>query len=122
MANASGETPSLVRKSWMGILELRGSEAGEWLQGMVTNDVQKLRTGEGCYAGHLTAQGKLVAQADILSIDGGFLLLVEAVAAAKLTSTFDRLIVMEDAQVSDVSSSFDIVGLFGAGCDAALAS
>jgi aminomethyltransferase len=80
---------------------------------MVTNDVEKLTPGQGCYAGHLNAQGKLVAQMTILATDDSLLLLVERVATANLASVFDKLIIMEDVQVQDVSEQYDIVELIG---------
>jgi folate-binding protein YgfZ len=105
----------------MGVVRLSGPDARSWLQGMVTNDVEKLADGEGCYAGHLTAQGKLVAQATILAVEDGFLLLLERVSAPRLAAAFDRLIVMEDVQIQDLSSTYEVLGLFGDGAKAALA-
>ena len=59
--NAARHGAALAEMDWFGVLKLTGSERVSWLQGMVTNDVQKLAPGTGCYAAHLTAQGKIVA-------------------------------------------------------------
>jgi folate-binding protein YgfZ len=112
---------SVTRKDWMGLLRLAGPDARSWLQGMVTNDVERLGVGEGCYAGHLTPQGKLVAQLLVLADAEGFLLLVEAAAVAHLASVFDRLIVMEDVQVSNCSASHAVLEVFGSASESALA-
>ena len=58
---------ALAEKDWSGLLKCTGSERVSWLQAMVTNDVQKLRPGQGCYAAHLTPQGKIVAHMQILA-------------------------------------------------------
>ena len=97
----------------MGVLKLTGSERQSWLQGMVTNDVEKLAPGQGCYAGHLNAQGKLVAQMIVLVAEEEIWLLVERVASEKLAAAFDRLIIMEDVQVHDVCANYDVLGLVG---------
>ena len=48
-----------VDRSSRGKIRLRGSEAAEFLQGQVTNDVEALRPGEGCYAALLNHKGKM---------------------------------------------------------------
>jgi folate-binding protein YgfZ len=49
----------IVDRSARGKVRLRGSEAAEFLQGQVTNDVEGLASGEGCYAALLTHKGKM---------------------------------------------------------------
>lgn len=49
----------IVDRSGRGKVRLRGSEAAEFLQGQVTNDVEGLAPGQGCYAALLTHKGKM---------------------------------------------------------------
>jgi folate-binding protein YgfZ len=111
--NAARSSLGVIRQDWMGLLRLTGSERQAWLQGMVTNDVVKLGSGEGCYAAHLNAQGKIVAQMIILATESETLLLVERVAAEKLATAFDKLIIMEDAQIHNASDEYDVITLMG---------
>lgn len=97
----------------MGLLRLTGPERQTWLQGMVTNEVEKLTAGQGCYAAHLNAQGRIVAQMIVLVTGDEVWLLVERTAAEKLVTVFDRLIIMEDVQVSDASADYEVLGLLG---------
>lgn len=97
----------------MGVLQLTGPERQTWLQGMVTNEVAKLTAGEGCYAAHLNAQGRIVAQMIVLVAEDAVWLLVERTAAEKLVTVFDRLIIMEDVQVRDASPDYEVLGLLG---------
>src|SRR5680860_855930 len=53
------ESVGLVDRSYRGKLLLRGAEAAEFLQGQVTNDVEALAPGTGCYAALLTHKGKM---------------------------------------------------------------
>jgi folate-binding protein YgfZ len=59
----------LVDRSERGKLALTGSEAKEFLQGQVTNDVEALSEGEGCYAAFLDHKGKM--QGDLRVLDFG---------------------------------------------------
>jgi folate-binding protein YgfZ len=107
-------------ETWMGVLKLTGSERQSWLQGMVTNDVEKLKPGDSCYAAHLNAQGKVVAQMTVLADADALWLIVEQVAVEKLAAAFDRLIIMEDAQILNVSSEYAVLGLVGPQADRVL--
>ena len=49
----------IVDRSSRGQVRLRGSEAAEFLQGQVTNDVEGLAPGQGCYAALLNHKGKM---------------------------------------------------------------
>jgi tRNA-modifying protein YgfZ len=49
----------IVDCSPRGKVRLRGTEAAEFLQGQVTNDVEGLASGEGCYAALLNHKGKM---------------------------------------------------------------
>jgi tRNA-modifying protein YgfZ len=105
---------------WMGVLKLTGSERQTWLQGMVTNEVEKLKPGDSCYAAHLNAQGKVVAQMTVRADEDALWLIVERAAVEKLAAVFDRLIIMEDAQIQNVSSEYAVLGLIGPRAEAML--
>jgi folate-binding protein YgfZ len=49
----------IVDRSSRGKVRLRGAEAAEFLQGQVTNDVEGLQPGQGCYAALLNHKGKM---------------------------------------------------------------
>ena len=49
----------IVDRSSRGKIRLRGSEAADFLQGQVTNDVEALEPGQGCYAALLNHKGKM---------------------------------------------------------------
>src|SRR5206468_2148841 len=84
-----------------------------WLQGMVTNDVQKLTPGTGCYAAHLTPQGKIVAHMHILAADDALWMSLERAAISRLRDAFDKLLIMEDVQIAGASGEYDILAMLG---------
>jgi folate-binding protein YgfZ len=56
----------LLDRSERGKLALAGAEAKRFLQGQVTNDVEALASGTGCYAALLTNKGKMLGDLRIL--------------------------------------------------------
>ena len=57
----------LLDRSERGKLALSGSGAVEFLGGQVTNELDDLRCGEGCYAAFLTHKGKMLGDLRILA-------------------------------------------------------
>src|ERR1051326_5721583 len=110
---AATEGVAIAEKDWTGLLKLTGAERASWLQGMVTNDVLKLVPGAGCYAAHLTSQGKIVAQMHVLADASVLWLSLERAAMGKLIDAFDKLLIMEDVQMTEVSDEYSILGLVG---------
>jgi folate-binding protein YgfZ len=63
------EACGLVDRSERGKLALTGGEAKAFMHGQVTNDVEGLHPGEGCYAAFLDHKGKM--QGDLRILDTG---------------------------------------------------
>ncbi len=117
---AATRTAALAEKDWFGIIKLTGSDRASWLQGMVTNDVQKPAPGAGCYAAHLTPQGKIVAHMHVLIDEDALWLSLERAAIPKLLAAFDKLLIMEDVQMTDVSDDYSILAALGPKASCAL--
>lgn len=104
----------------IGWLEVIGPDRAAWLQGMVSNDVVSLKPGSGCYAAHLTPQGKVIADMVVTADETSLWLMTAGAAAPKLHAALDRLLIMEDAQIRDASPEFVTLSLWGDGLPAAL--
>src|SRR5918996_5884835 len=52
-------------------LTVRGADAAEYLQSQLTNDIEALRPGEGCYAALLDRKGHVQADMRVLRLEGG---------------------------------------------------
>jgi len=64
----------LFDRSERGKLALTGPEAAAFLQGQVSNDVEALSPGSGCYATFLTPKGKMLGDVRILATADALLL------------------------------------------------
>ena len=92
---------------------VRGGEAAEFLQGQVTNDVEGLAPGEGCYAALLTHKGKLRADMRVLR-DGDWIWLDgEAPGRAPLLHTLETYSLGRDVSFEDLSEERAILSLVG---------
>ncbi len=102
-----------VDRSDRGKLLLTGSEVAEFLQGQITNDVEALAPGTGCYAALLTHKGKLRADMRVLRGDDWFLLDTEAQGLAPLARTIEMYSIGRDVRASDVTAERAILSLVG---------
>src|SRR3954451_17202839 len=78
----------VVDRSELGKLALTGGQAAEMLNGQVSNDVEALAPGTGCYAALLTNKGKMLGDLRVLNTGDELLLLTER---ASLQALFDQL-------------------------------
>jgi folate-binding protein YgfZ len=106
------EVAFLVRDD-LALISASGTEAAEFLQGQLTNDVEALETGTGCYAALLDRKGKVQADARVLRTDeGSYLLIAEAAFAPHLLQHLSIYNIGRDASVSD-QASLRVVTLAG---------
>ena len=87
-----------------GTLLVTGAEAKTWLNGLVTCDVLKVREGSGAFGLALNKQGKIQSEVLIIEASQGLLIGVSAGVAERLTIALNQFLVMEDAELRDVSS------------------
>jgi tRNA-modifying protein YgfZ len=85
---AMTEGAALVDRSESGKLALTGPEAKAFLNGQVSNDIEALTPGSGCYAALLTHKGKMLADLRVIDTSEELLVLCER---AGLQSLFDAL-------------------------------
>jgi folate-binding protein YgfZ len=82
------EGAGIVDRSELGKLALTGAHAKELLNGQVSNDVEALEPGTGCYATLLTTKGKMLGDLRVLDTGAELLLLTERAA---LQALFDQI-------------------------------
>jgi folate-binding protein YgfZ len=80
----------LVDRSERGKLALTGADVKTFLQGQVSNDVETLAPGTGCYATFLTPKGKMLGDIRILDAGDEILLDTERVALQELFNMVRR--------------------------------
>jgi tRNA-modifying protein YgfZ len=82
------EDVALVDRSERGKLALTGEQAKEFLNGQVSNEIEALAPGSGCYAALLTNKGKMLG--DLRAIDTGTELWLDTERVA-LQALFDTI-------------------------------
>jgi folate-binding protein YgfZ len=104
-------------------LRITGSDAMRWLNGMVSNSIQALQPGEGCYNFLLNAQGRIQGDCTVYreTTDGAaeFLLETTATQVEAIQKHLDHFIIMDDVELTPAYADKD--GLLVAGKDASVA-
>ena len=108
------EEAGLVDRSGRPRLVVRGGEAAEFLQGQLTNDVEALAPGEGCYAALLDRKGKVQADMRVLRIgEDEFLIDTEPETGDLLARHLGTYNVGRDAAVERDDSGGALLSLLG---------
>ena len=107
------ESVGMVDRSDRAKFLVRGSEAADFLQGQVSNDVEALAPGEGCYATVLNHKGKLRTDLRILRGDDWFWLDTERIGHAVLEHMLRTYSLGRDVRYEDVTESRALLSLVG---------
>ncbi len=92
---------------------LVGGDRQRFLNGQVTNDVAKLKTGDGCYAALVTAKGKMVSDLNIYALENELLLDFEPGLTGAITQRLDKYIIADEVQIVDVAPHYGLLSLQG---------
>jgi folate-binding protein YgfZ len=106
---------SFVALEDRGFLAVAGPDARAFLQGVITNDVNKAQPGQAIYAALLTPQGRYLHDFFIVELDGVLFL---DVAKSRLEDLRARLLkyrLRAKVEVDDVSKLFRTIALLGDG-------
>jgi len=108
------EEAGWVDRDERGKLLVRGAEAAEYLQGQLTNDVEALEPGGGCYAALLNRKGHLVGDMRVLLLhQDDFWLDLEPVATEAVRRHLDTYKIGREVEVADESDSWAITSVIG---------
>jgi folate-binding protein YgfZ len=104
----------LVERPGRAILELSGAEAAEFLQGQVTNDVEALAPGSGCYAALLDHKGKIRTDMRVLRLAPDRLLVdAEGTSRRALQHVFETYSLGRQVSHTDLSDDHAVLSLIG---------
>ncbi len=97
------------------VLAITGDEAKAFLQGLISNDIEKAGPDRAIYAALLTPQGKCLFDFFIVEsgTDGRLLLDVEAERATALTQRLTMYKLRAKVDIADVSGDFGVGALLG---------
>ena len=107
------EACGLLDRSERGKLAFAGSQAKTFLQGQVTNDVEALTPGRGCYAALLSPKGKMLGDLRILDAGDELLLDTERGALQAIFNVLHRARVGFDAELRKRTLERGLLSLVG---------
>jgi folate-binding protein YgfZ len=103
-----------------GHIAVSGRDRASYLQGLLTNDIQALTPGTGCYAAWLTPQGRMVTDLHVLESGDMILLDVPASTVSVVLQRLDQFLFSEDVQLADLTTTLRDVSIHGPAAAAAL--
>jgi folate-binding protein YgfZ len=103
----------VVDRSERGKLALTGPDAKTFLQGQVTNDVEGLEPGRGCYAAFLTHKGKMLGDLRVLDLGDELLLDTERSALQELFNMIRRYKLGSDVELHRRTVEMGLLSLIG---------
>lgn len=115
-----GGGAGLIDLSSRGRIQVSGSEAVMFLNGLITNDMKTLASGSWMRAAFPNVQGRLLAFVRILNRQDGFLIDTEAATHQKVVQLLDRFTLAGDFQVTDLTSQTACYSVQGSQAEAVM--
>ena len=111
--HAAHNSAVIIDRSSQGAIALTGGDRASFLHALLTNDIARLKAGQGAYAAYLTPQGRMISDVRVIEAGSRMLLGVERDVAAPLAERFDKLVFSEDVQAKDVTDDLAVFGVHG---------
>ena len=102
-----------LEMSGRGKIRVAGEDRARFLHAMTTNHIQQLTPGKGCYAFFLTAQGRILADVNVLCRPDSFLLDTEPAALQKVLEHLDKFIIADDVTLEDLTPTLTTIAVEG---------
>jgi folate-binding protein YgfZ len=103
----------LLDLGFRGRLCLTGEDRIRFLHGQVTNDVQGLKPGQGCYAALTNAKARMLADLNIWRLQDELLLDFEPGLVPVVTQRLEKYIIADDVQIVEVAPHFGMLSVQG---------
>ena len=96
-----------------GVVSVDGPEAGPFLQGLISNDIERVTDARCVYAALLTPQGKFLHDFFVLRRGAGYLLDCEGPRTGDLGRRLMAYRLRADVALADATEDFRVIALFG---------
>src|SRR5687768_713522 len=94
-------------------IALTGKDRASYLQGLLTNDIEALTAGTGCYAAWLTPQGRMLTDMHVLESGSMILLDVPAATMAPTLERLEQFLFSEDVRIGSLADALTGVWVHG---------
>jgi len=118
LATQVRESAGLFHLHGRALLTVDGEDRVRWLNGMVSNDVAKLRAEtdhSGCYALLLTPKGRIVTDLHILQRGDTLWLELDASVVDSVRERLEKYVIADDVRITDRTRDYARFGLEGPG-------
>jgi tRNA-modifying protein YgfZ len=108
------EEAGFLRREGRGFLRASGPDAGDYLQGQLTNDVEAVEAGDGCYAALLDRKGHMQGDMRVLrTAAADFLVDLEPEALAAVLRHLSMYKIGREVEVDDVTEANALISVIG---------
>lgn len=107
------ESVGVADLSSRGRLCVVGADRHRFLHGQVTNEVAKLRPGEGCFAGLVSAKGRLEMDLHISCLEEEFIVDFEPGHTDAVRSRLEAYVIGDDVQIVDAAPFYGLASVQG---------
>jgi tRNA-modifying protein YgfZ len=104
-----------------GIVRVAGADAKKLLQGLISNDMERIAQASAIHAALLSPQGKILFEFFVAENDGAFLLETAAAEAANLSKRLSLYKLRATVAISEVSAQYAVFALWGEAAAGAVA-
>ncbi len=94
-------------------IAVAGPDRAAFLQGLLTNDIQSLAEGSGCYAAWLSPQGRMLTDLHVLQASGMTLLDVPLAEVNAVSARLDQFLFSEDVRIESLAEAMTSVWIHG---------
>lgn len=104
---------ALLDLSFRGRLCLLGADREKFLHGQVTNDISRLKVGQGCYAALVSGKGKIESDLFVHKLKEELLLDFEPGLTGRVADRLNKYVIAEEVQVVDVAPLYGLLAVAG---------
>lgn len=103
-----------IRLSGRGLIKVAGPDARDFLQGLVSQDMQRINAQTAVYSAFLTPQGKFLYDFFAFEMDGALILDCEAERRSDFFKRLNMYKLRSDVELTDITDDYQVYGVLDA--------
>ncbi|HTG43829.1 MAG TPA: glycine cleavage T C-terminal barrel domain-containing protein [Verrucomicrobiae bacterium] len=107
------QTAGVIDLSFRGRVCVLGADREKFLHGQVSNDILKLKVGQGCYAALVTAKGRMQSDLFVFKLRDELLLDFEPGFTRTILDRLQKYIIAEEVEALDVAPHYGMLSVQG---------
>lgn len=107
------QSAGILDFSFRGRICVLGEDRAKYLHGQLTNDINRLQPGQGCYSALCNQKGRFEADLNVHCLENEILLDFEPGLSELVAERLERNIVADDVELADVAPHFGLLSVQG---------